>query len=251
VNGDQGDNASTDAGAAYLFTRSGTSWSQAAYLKASNPDPSDSFGWSVAVSGDLAVVGANGEDSSATGVGGDQGDNGALTAGAAYVFDLAAPEPDPFTPVCFGDGSGAPCGCGNESNAGSMSGCLNSVSIGGSGAILTASGTASVSAPNLTLEVSGVLTQPGLFFQAVNVFGGGSGLSFGDGLRCCGGSVLRLALDNPPPGPEPVSTATTLNTASGIAPGESRCYQYWYRDPSGPCSTRFNLSSAVRVDWSS
>jgi len=75
-------------------------------------------------------------------------------------------------------------------------------------------------------------------------------VTFGDGLRCCGGSVVRLALLNPPPGPEPVTVTTTLSTASGVAPGDTRCYQYWYRDPGGPCSTSFNLSSAATVLWS-
>ena len=54
------------SGAAYVFVRSGTTWSQQAYLKASNTGASDSFGCSVAVSGDTVVVGAYGEDSSTT-----------------------------------------------------------------------------------------------------------------------------------------------------------------------------------------
>ena len=57
-----------------------------AYLKASNTDAWDSFGCSVAVSGDTAVVGARAEDSNTTGVNGDQSDNSALSSGAAYVF---------------------------------------------------------------------------------------------------------------------------------------------------------------------
>ena len=47
-----------DSGAAYVFTRSGTTWSQQAYLKASNTDAYDWFGYSVAVSGDTVVVSA-------------------------------------------------------------------------------------------------------------------------------------------------------------------------------------------------
>ena len=46
------------AGAAYVFVRNGTTWSQQAYLKASNTDANDQFGYSVAVSGDTVVVGA-------------------------------------------------------------------------------------------------------------------------------------------------------------------------------------------------
>jgi hypothetical protein len=86
VNGDQSDNSATFAGAAYVFVRTGTAWSQQAYLKASNTNFGDQFGASVAISGDTIVVGANLEDSAATGVNGNQADNSAGGAGAAYVF---------------------------------------------------------------------------------------------------------------------------------------------------------------------
>jgi hypothetical protein len=75
-----------DSGAAYVFTRSGSAWSQQAYLTASNPNSDDGFGESVAISGDTLVVGANREDSNATSVNGDQTNNDASYSGAAYVF---------------------------------------------------------------------------------------------------------------------------------------------------------------------
>ena len=59
---------------------------QQAYLKASNTDENDWFGWSVAISGDTVVVGAIFESSNATGVNGNQGDNSETNSGAAYVF---------------------------------------------------------------------------------------------------------------------------------------------------------------------
>jgi len=87
VNGNQADNLAPFAGAVYVFVRTGVStWSQQAYLKASNADDFDIFGVSVAISGDTVVVGAEREGSIATGVDGDQGDNSAGEAGAAYVF---------------------------------------------------------------------------------------------------------------------------------------------------------------------
>ena len=86
IDGDESDNGTADAGAVYVFVRSGTTWSQQAYVKASNPDMSDDFGFAVGLSGDLLVVGANGEDSAATGLDGAQGDNTLSLAGAAYVF---------------------------------------------------------------------------------------------------------------------------------------------------------------------
>jgi len=57
-----------------------------AYLKASNTDAGDGFGLSIAVDGDTIVVGAPFEDSAATGINGNQADNSATNAGAAYVF---------------------------------------------------------------------------------------------------------------------------------------------------------------------
>ena len=86
VDGNQSDNAAPSSGAVYVFTRSGTTWSQQAYLKASNTDEDDYFGRSVAVSGDTLVVGAEREESSATGVNGNQSDNSASRSGAGYVF---------------------------------------------------------------------------------------------------------------------------------------------------------------------
>ena len=82
VNGDK-TAVAPDSGATYVFVRSGTNWTQQAYLKASNTGISDIFGYSVSVSGDTVVVGAPGESS---GVNGDQSDNSAFNSGAAYVF---------------------------------------------------------------------------------------------------------------------------------------------------------------------
>ena len=86
VDGNQADNSASKSGAAYVFTRNGTTWSQQAYLKASNTEADDSFGRAVSFSGDTLVVGALSEDSNATGVNGNQADNSALSSGAAYVF---------------------------------------------------------------------------------------------------------------------------------------------------------------------
>ena len=87
INGDQADNSASDSGAVYVFTRDASGvWSQQAYVKASNTEARDFFG-SVAVDGDTLAVGANVEDSSATGIDGDQADNSAAGSGAAYVFE--------------------------------------------------------------------------------------------------------------------------------------------------------------------
>ncbi|HRJ07996.1 MAG TPA: choice-of-anchor D domain-containing protein [Prosthecobacter sp.] len=86
INGDQGNDSSGLSGAAYVLVRTGGAWVQQAYLKASNTDSGDDFGVSVAIEGDTIVVGAAGERSAATGVNGNEADNTAFQAGAAYVF---------------------------------------------------------------------------------------------------------------------------------------------------------------------
>jgi hypothetical protein len=88
VGGNQVDNFGTDAGAAYTFRRTGSTWTQQAYVKASNTETSDRFGYSVALSGDgmALAVGARNEDSAATGIGGSQTDNSASFSGALYLF---------------------------------------------------------------------------------------------------------------------------------------------------------------------
>ena len=88
LNGQQDDNSALDAGAAYLFSRTGTTWSQDRYMKASNADPFDEFGSSVALSGDgsTIVVGARMESGAATNLNGDPNDNDAGQSGAVYVF---------------------------------------------------------------------------------------------------------------------------------------------------------------------
>jgi hypothetical protein len=77
-----------DSGAAYVFRRAGTQWSQSAYVKASNTGTRDRFGTSIALSadGDTLAVGAAIEESNASGVGGDQSNNSAHGAGAVYVY---------------------------------------------------------------------------------------------------------------------------------------------------------------------
>lgn len=90
INGNQADDSADRAGAAYVFVRGSGGWRQEAYLKSSNLNADDLFGSSVAISGNVIVVGAMWEASSATGVNGNQADNSASSAGAAYVFERSA-----------------------------------------------------------------------------------------------------------------------------------------------------------------
>ncbi|MFS1526412.1 histidine kinase [Microbulbifer sp. 2304DJ12-6] len=88
IDGDQASNDLAESGAVYVFVRTGTAWAQQAYVKASNTNEADSFGYSVSLSkdGSNLAVGAPSEDSNATGIDGDQDNNDAVNSGAAYVF---------------------------------------------------------------------------------------------------------------------------------------------------------------------
>lgn len=63
--------ANSSRGAAYVFTRNGTAWTQQQKLTASDGAAGDQFGWSVAIDGDTVILGANSDDGA---------------RGAAYVF---------------------------------------------------------------------------------------------------------------------------------------------------------------------
>lgn len=77
---EQGGNVITNAGAAYIFKRTGSTWAQQAKLVASDRGGSDSFGVGVSISGAHAIVGTLGEDED------ENGDNTLLNAGSAYIF---------------------------------------------------------------------------------------------------------------------------------------------------------------------
>ena len=68
------DDAGYETGSAYIFVRTGNSWSQQAKLTANDAAAHDYFGVSVSISSDTAVIGADGDD--------DAGDS----SGSAYIF---------------------------------------------------------------------------------------------------------------------------------------------------------------------
>ncbi len=147
---------------------------------------------------------------------------------------------------CFGDGTGTNCPCLNPGGPGR--GCRNGTFP--LGAELIPGGSASVSAADLRLDVfESRPNSPGVFFQGTTRVGSGQGATFGDGLRCVGGQVVRLELafsdffGN-------VTSSSDLALAGSVQPGDTRYYQWWYRDPAiGPCGTGFNLSQAFEIVW--
>ncbi len=152
------------------------------------------------------------------------------------------------TPFCFGDGTGTPCPCGNNGVAGN--GCASSINP--SGANLFAGGVPSIAMDTLALQGCGMPNGAAYYFQGTTRMAGGNGVSFGDGLRCAGGTLVR-------PG-----TKTNVNGASqfpsGADPavsvkgrcnsGDVRTYQVGYRNPAAFCtSATFNLSNGLEIVW--
>jgi len=88
INGDQGDDNAPATGAVYVFVNNDGRWEQQAYIKASNANGGDLFGFSVSLNadGNTLAVGAFLESSIATGINGNQNDNSLNGAGAVYVF---------------------------------------------------------------------------------------------------------------------------------------------------------------------
>jgi len=147
------------------------------------------------------------------------------------------------TAFCFGDAASCPCANGGSAD----SGCANG---SGSGAVMTSSGSGSVSADDLVLSSTGLIgNQPGLYFQGNNAVNTGLGVQFGDGLRCAGGGVIRLQVRFADVNGGS-ATSISVSTKGGCAAGDVKRYQIWYRDPATtPCGAQFNLSNGYEVTW--
>jgi hypothetical protein len=175
--------------------------------------------------------------------------------GSHLFFGNGAGTPGSF---CFGDGFdpnvSVPCPCGNLGSSGR--GCNNSAGSGG--AMLVASG--SLTPDALVLQVSGELpTALSIFFQGDAILYGG--VTFGEGIRCSGGSLMRIGVKTASGGSAsyPGAGDTDIRTQSAnegnpIPSGSIRYYQVYYRDPSTTfCpnipNNSFNVSNGLRVTW--
>ena len=223
---------SCNAGAAYVFERSGSVWSLSLKLIASDAQAGDEFGDSLALDGATCLVGAFSKP-----------------AGSVYFYDLdclAAIER-----YCFCH-DGAPCG-----NTDPVAGCANST---GSGARLTPSWSSSnsVARDNLVLTARRIPShQFGLIYLGANQVR----VPFGDGLRAVhpgppGFGYQRLPAQNSgaagtlQAGPGLVEYWTSHWGGAGtITSGSTWNFQAYYRDPAGPCGFGFNLSNAVSVTF--
>ncbi len=149
----------------------------------------------------------------------------------------------PPTTFCFGDGSGTPCPCGND--APGQTGCLNR---NGLGCELSVDGFNAVSFDTVVLSAADAIPNDfGLYVQADNII---PPPPFGDGLRCVGFNMIRLELVvSDATGAS--STSVSISAAGGVAAGDVKEYQFWYRDNAnlGPCQSGFNTSNGVEIVW--
>jgi hypothetical protein len=150
---------------------------------------------------------------------------------------------------CAGDGSAAPCPCGNASGVGQLAGCLNSL---GSGATLRALGSARLGGDSVQLLGAGMPNSSALYFQGTLQQSGGVGVAFGDGLRCVAGTVVRLGtkLNSAGSSQYPVACDLPVATRGGVTTPGTRTYQVWYRNSALYCSaSTFNLSNGLELVW--
>jgi hypothetical protein len=226
VGAKQEDETAINSGSAYLFdTTTGT---QISKLCVSDGSAGDYAGHSVSISGTTVISGAFLND-----------ENGE-SAGVAHLFEAPSVV---VTAFCFGDGGGTPCPCGNDGGPGE--GCANST---GSGAVLSVSGSTSISADDLVLSTTGLPGGPGLYFQGQNSINSGNGIVFGDGLRCAGLDVTRLQVRFSSGGN--ANTSISIATKGSVVAGETKRYQHWYRDSTNsPCGSTFNLTNGYELTW--
>ena len=110
-----------------------------------------------------------------------------------------------------------------------------------------------LSSDTLVLAGSGMPNSSALYFQGTSSTGGGTGVAFGDGLRCAGGSIVRLGTKTNAVGVSsyPGAGDASVSVRGLVAAPGTRWYQVWYRNAAAFCtSATFNLSNALRVTWS-
>jgi hypothetical protein len=175
-----------------------------------------------------------------------------------YSADVTLPTtPPPYPPFCDpGSGGVVACPCANPPS-GANRGCDNSAASGG--AVLTATGSASLAADLLVFTTAGEpAISSTILVQGTNTLP--SGVSFGQGVRCVGGLLRRLyvhaasggSFTAPAMGDPPVSVRSAA-LGDPIPSGTQRFYFAVYRDPAvvGGCSASwtFNCTNANAVLW--
>jgi YVTN family beta-propeller protein len=154
----------------------------------------------------------------------------------------------PYSSFCSGDGSGTACPCGNAGAAGQ--GCANSINP--SGARLSAVGGSSIATDSMQLRGSGMPNAAALYFQGTAQSSGGLGSTFGDGLRCAAGTIVRLGTKTNAAGTSryPETGDASISVRGLVTTPGTRTYQVWYRNSASFCTpATFNLSNGVQIAW--
>ncbi|MBL8858303.1 MAG: hypothetical protein JNL28_07370 [Planctomycetes bacterium] len=154
----------------------------------------------------------------------------------------------PSTPICLGDGTGAPCPCGNTGAAGH--GCGSNAFAGG--AILTSAGIAGASPGTDTLVLTATdIPGPGLFFQSNGLLA--TPANFGDGHLCAAVGIIRLGVVFPTAGVASYPgglTPNPIHIQGGTANGQTKHYQCWYRSVPGLCGpNNYDLTQGLTLVW--
>ncbi|MBK7875355.1 MAG: hypothetical protein IPJ77_06335 [Planctomycetes bacterium] len=175
----------------------------------------------------------------------------AFTLRGNFLLRADCQLPNPGNSFCAGDGLDpnvtTPCPCGNTGGPGR--GCANSVNP--QGALLVATG--SPLPDTMQLQGSGMPATVSCIYLQGNAL---SDTVFGDGVRCTGGTLLRLRTRANVGGASafPDSTDTiSLSVRGGVVPGSGvvRQYQTYYRNSAGlfcPPET-FNVTNGWQVTW--
>ncbi len=169
------------------------------------------------------------------------------SSGSVNGFQLVRSGTGPST-FCSGDGTAAACPCGNTGTTGR--GCANSVNA--AGGRLLVSGNPSVGGDTVSLNGDGMPNSSALYFQGTSQQSGGAGVAFGDGLRCAGGSIIRLGTKSNTAGASsyPVGGDQSVSVRGGVSAGDVRTYQVWYRNAAAFCTvSTFNLTNGMQVSW--
>ncbi|MBL8859716.1 MAG: hypothetical protein JNL28_14515 [Planctomycetes bacterium] len=152
------------------------------------------------------------------------------------------------TPFCLGDGTGAPCPCGNTGAVGH--GCGSAAFAGG--AILSSSGIAGASAGTDTLVLTATdIPGPGLFFQSNGL--AGAPINFGDGHLCAAVGIIRLGVVFPTSGVASYPgglTPNPIHIQGAVSNGQTKHYQCWYRSVPGLCTANnYDLTQGLSFVW--
>lgn len=218
------------AGSTYVFEDKGAGFQPLARLAPVDDGSSMGFGGSVALFEDHVLVGSL-RDSDVVQLGGS-------------VYDYKISEDVESFCHCS---SLAPCG--NEETWG---GCTSG---SGSGVILNAFGSTSVSRDDLHMQATFMpQDRPGLLFMGAGSVGP---MPFANGQLCIGHSTLwRFPAQSTgaegclQQGPGLVNTAGQLFGPFGTpTAGTVMNFQVWFRDPTGPCGAGSNLSNGIRVHF--